>query len=477
MKSKKPIFPLTVFAVLALAFCAVLPCVVSATDTAYAAAGSYYSSITATKGKALLGQLHDLIVKTHTYYSSYNDCKSKGKITDPGSGSNTVMEFYTHIDIDNGKWDESGGWNREHVWAKSLSNSLWGTSGAGSDLHHIRPSEKDLNNSRGNLLYGEVSGGTPEYTSVSKVLGGHSGGGKFEPLDNVKGDVARIVMYVYTHYNNASNVNGTVESKETHGNLPITKIISAGGESGAWALLLKWNKLDPVDDIERNRNEAVYKIQGNRNPFIDNAQYAEAIWGNGTVEEIKPTSISLGASPLSLIAGQSRTLSVSVQPAGASSAVTWNSSNTAVATVSNGTVHAVSAGTAVITATSVADSTVSASVIVTVTSNATIDPDPAGINDFVNSVAAISAATTLRGRYDAINAAYAEYAKLSSSDKASDGAATAWATLWQAVTDYNEDVAAANKTLTDATNTGAYAICGVTLAALALVALVTRKFI
>ena len=87
-----------------------------------ATADTYYSGITATGGDELLGQVHDLITKTHKRYSSYADCRTYGSTTDPGSGNNTVLEFYTHIDIANSKWDVSGGWNREHVWAKSLSN-------------------------------------------------------------------------------------------------------------------------------------------------------------------------------------------------------------------------------------------------------------------------------------------------------------------------------------------------------------------
>ncbi|MDE6666822.1 MAG: endonuclease [Clostridia bacterium] len=264
------------------------------------AATNYYSDITAKSGTALLGQLHDLITTKRTKYSTYNDCKIKGSTTDPGSASNTVMEFYTHIDIvdDTAHWDVSGGWNREHVWPKADSNGLWKseTVGGGSDLHHVRPAEKVINNSRANKLYGTVgTGGKKEYPFGINVLGGYSNSTTFEPMDNVKGDVARILMYVYTHYNTYTNsifggnattngsskVSGYLSSY--FGTLNYTHIIAASSESAAIKLLLQWNKLDPVDQIEINRNEAVYKIQGNRNPFIDNETYAEAIWGNGTV--------------------------------------------------------------------------------------------------------------------------------------------------------------------------------------------------
>lgn len=339
------------------------------------AAPDYYAPITASGGDELLGQVHDLITETHDYYSSYDDCKKKGTETDPGEGNDTVMEFYTHIDISASKWDVSGGWNREHVWPKSDSNGLWGTSGGGSDLHHVRPAEKDLNNSRGNKLYGEVGpNGTEEYTSVSNVLGGHSNGSTFEPLDNVKGDVARIVMYVYTHYNTYSNVHGTTNGGKggPFGTLNFKHIVSASSETAAQKMLLQWNRLDPVDAIETRRNEAAYEIQGNRNPFIDHPEYADAIWGDGSAPIDPPPSdalksFSLNASALTLNIGGEYGLTVTPNPAAASASARWTSSNDAVATVStNGRVTAKAAGRAEITATSTVNPAIKASASVTV---------------------------------------------------------------------------------------------------------------
>ncbi len=260
---------------------------------------NYYSDITASGGRELLGQLHDLITTTHNKYPSYKECKNYLADTDCGSAENTVIEFYTHEDIAVSNFDESGGWNREHVWPKTLSHGLWDTSGGGADLHHIRPSEKDLNAERDNLRYGEVNGGTPVYQSgVENVIGGYKNSTTFEPLDNVKGDVARIVFYMYTHYNTAKNVGGTTNG-ESHRNVSFGTlkfssngeknqgVITASDEQAAVKLLLEWNKLDPVDEIEKTRNEAAYEIQGNRNPFIDNSDYAEAIFGDGSVT-VKP---------------------------------------------------------------------------------------------------------------------------------------------------------------------------------------------
>ena len=261
-----------------------------------AAAGSYYSGITAQNGKALLGQIHDLIANTHSTYTTYNDCKNPTyvKQTDPGTNSSSVREFYSQANIA-ASWGSGavGTWNREHVWCQSLSNGLWGESGGGSDLHHIRPVETRLNSTRGNNKYGLVSNRESKkvyYKDANGGIiadGGYNGGGTYEPLDEVKGDVARIVMYVYTHYNSYSNsIFGGYATTNGNGGkfgtLNFLHVMSAGNEDAAIKMLLDWNESDPVDDIERTRNEAVYEIQGNRNPFIDNEDYAKAIWGNGS---------------------------------------------------------------------------------------------------------------------------------------------------------------------------------------------------
>lgn len=254
---------------------------------AIAEADSYYATITATGGNELLGQVHDLITTTHMTYSPYAYSRDYAQQTDPGLDGNGVLEFYTHETINTfvGSTNASGKWNREHVWPKALSNGLWGTDGGGADLHHLRPSEYSLNGTRANYKYGEVVNGQKAYSKTlsgtNSQLGGYLAAGAFEPLDNVKGDVARIVMYVYTHYNTYQNVSGTTNGSgnaKYFGTLYFTHIMMASSEQAAKELILKWNALDPVDDIEEHRNEEVYRIQGNRNPFIDHSEYAEAIW-------------------------------------------------------------------------------------------------------------------------------------------------------------------------------------------------------
>lgn len=249
--------------------------------------GDYYSSITATSGTALLGQLHDLSVTKHTHYNSYSGEINTTNVmkTDPYQDSIYVMDFYSGAPTKN-EVVSSGdtGWNREHVWCQDLSNDLYGKTGAGADIQHIRPTIPKLNSDRGNKLYGELNNsGTP---STSKdaygntVQGGYYSGNVFQPMNNKKGDCARIVMYLYMHYNKASNVGGKTDGSASTGDLDFNFVIEAASESAAIQLLLTWNASDPVDEIERTRNEEAAKITGCRNPFIDNQNYPNMIWGN-----------------------------------------------------------------------------------------------------------------------------------------------------------------------------------------------------
>ena len=392
MKHKKIIF-LSAFAVLGLA----TSLIASAADgimfeAANASVGNYstsastyYNGITATSGTSLMGQLHDLISTTHKTYTTYSDCSNPTTVyaTDPGTSSSYVRDFYTQNNIAKA-WGSGavGTWNREHVWCQSLSNNLWGTSGGGSDLHHLRPIESTLNSTRNNNPFGDVTPNdstTVKYaktTSGSYITaypGGYLSGGVWEPIDSVKGDVARVLMYTYVHYSKYSNVGGSTNgsgSSSYFGTLNITSVVSASSTSAAWSLLLNWNSLDPIDASERTRNEAVAKFQGNRNPFIDNSTYADAIWGGGTSN---PASIAISATSKSLVVGNTTTINATSSNA---SSITWSTSNSSVASISstsassgsNITITGVAAGSATLTAKATINGTlVSKTCAVTVT--------------------------------------------------------------------------------------------------------------
>ena len=358
-------------------------------------ASTYYNSITAISGKQLAGQLHDLITTTHKTYTTYDDNgknlyqQNTDQYYENGNKvSGYIYEFYSGVKWPNA-WaanagDTSGGYNREHCWCQSLSNNLWGENGGGADMHHLRPVEVRLNSTRSNDLYGTVSNRDSNKvyakygTNTTYALGGYNKGGVFEPLDSKKGDVARIILYCYIHYNTYSNSifdgNATTNgngSSGYFGSLPLTNVVSASSESAALELMLQWNTADPVDEIEQRRNEQVAIYQGNRNPFIDNSGYANAIWGSGSsTPTVNSVTVSPSTLSLNLTNNTTGTLTANVSVSGgAAQTVNWSSNKTSVATVSNGVVTAKGEGTATITATSTVDSSKKGTCTVTVTSS------------------------------------------------------------------------------------------------------------
>ena len=209
-------------------------------DTSSSYTGTYYNSVNLDLvGTALKQELRNLMLSTHKYYTTYGDCKTYlPSIDEDLSNSKNMILFYTGESIVKSQ-DLNNDWNREHVWAKSLG--WFDTSGAGSDLHHIRPCDISVNSSRGNKKFGV-------------------GGSYYTPTDEYKGDVARIIFYLMVAYSESDKYSFTSIAQSQQ-------------------LLLEWNRLDPVSELEIVRNDKVEKIQGNRNPFIDYAYLADSIWG------------------------------------------------------------------------------------------------------------------------------------------------------------------------------------------------------
>ncbi len=460
----KRIFAVCLAIAMCLGLCAVVNNAVSSEYVAVEAV-DYYSSITAKSGNELLGQVHDLITKTHREYTSYSDCKNSSMVvkTDKGSSSKYVMDFYTQTDMSS-SWGSGkiGTWNREHVWCQSLSNGMWGENGAGSDMHHIRPTESGLNSTRGSNKFGKVNGGSAAYlkdiNGTKKHIGGYRGGGTFEPLDNVKGDVARIVMYVYTHYNTYENVYGTTNGNGNggyFGTLKFTNIVSASSESKAIEMLINWSAQDPVDSIETARNEAVYTIQGNRNPFIDHPEYAKAIWGGGSTDDpvdppiVKLESITLNKTSLDMYKGDTYKLVASPTPSSLRLNANWTSSNPSVASVNlDGTVTAVGNGTATITVTSKDDTSIKATATVNVYEKGTDNkPDELKVNAFKDAVVSLQNAKSIDEQFIAISKAITSFNGLSDVDKTA--VTNEVEALYSAIDDYNKMIDSYNKDAVD----------------------------
>ncbi|KON87765.1 ribonuclease [Sporosarcina globispora] len=226
--------------------------------------GGYYNAAYGKTGEALKTALHN-IIDDHTEISYSNVWEALRETDEDPANPNNVILLYTGRS--QGKFTNGSGvndWNREHVWAKSHGD--FGTAmGAGTDLHHLRPTDASVNSSRGNLDFD--NGGTQH----SEAIGNYYDSDSWEPRDAVKGDVARMLFYMAVRYEGDSGeVDLELNNQVNNGSAPY---------HGKMSVLLQWHKEDPVNDNERRRNEIIYSdFQHNRNPFIDHPEWASAIW-------------------------------------------------------------------------------------------------------------------------------------------------------------------------------------------------------
>ena len=187
------------------------------------------------------------------------------------------------------------GLNREHSLPKSwfgITSATVNTSPMGTDLHNLYPSDYDANMAKSNFPLGEVTG-TMAFNNFVKVGVSNTYSptcSVFEPNDEYKGDFARDYMYMVTCYENFSGWTSLGGIMIQGGTYPVFK-------DRAIALLLKWHRQDPVSSKEINRNNAVYKLQGNRNPFVDYPEFAEYIWGKYVGKAWKTISFTTYPSP------------------------------------------------------------------------------------------------------------------------------------------------------------------------------------
>ena len=240
------------------------------------APSGYYNSANGLTGEALKAELNN-IIDGHTEYS-YSDLWDLLKVTDrdPNNSSN-VVGIYSRFSMNAAAEYASGaGWNREHVWAKSRGD--FGTSnGPGTDLHHIRAEDVTTNSARSNKAFD--NGGSPYTDSGGNYSGStpaSTDSDSWYPGNNVRGDVARMILYMAVRY---EGENGEPDLELTEDVLPNT---DKSPYHGVESVLLAWHAADPVSTEEMNRNNAIYSYQGNRNPFIDHPEYVDAIWGSGT---------------------------------------------------------------------------------------------------------------------------------------------------------------------------------------------------
>lgn len=253
----------------------------------------YYTQAEGRSGAALKSTLCSLIGDPKVL--SYREIWDAFEYTDAFT-NDKVWDIYSHAPGDAGAYSydfrqhrcgtsrkEGDCYNREHLLPRSWFR---GTAALESDLFHIYPTDGYVNNRRGNLPFGEVGIIYWESTNGSKV-GQNTFGGYtrtvFEPIDEYKGDVARSYFYVVTAYEDELyRWNSDQTSRDRY----------PGFSKWSLELLLKWHREDPVSLKEVRRNEAVYKLQQNRNPYIDYPQLAEHVWGDADKEPFYSETIA-----------------------------------------------------------------------------------------------------------------------------------------------------------------------------------------
>jgi len=242
----------------------------------------YYDGTVGLTGAALKTKLWEIIKNGHqdkgydglwtAYYTTDRDkyYENDNSLLDMYSEKPTSNDSYNFTLGSNqcgvgGNYNSEGDcYNREHTIPQSSFNDGYPMR---SDVHHVLPTDGYVNNKRGTYPYGVVASSSWTSTNGSKLgysaVNGYSGT-VFEPIDEFKGDFARIIFYFATRY---ENIISTV-SFPMFGDSAYPGIAS-------WSLpmLLQWHKNDPVSEKEIDRNNAAYSFQGNRNPFIDHPEY------------------------------------------------------------------------------------------------------------------------------------------------------------------------------------------------------------
>ena len=221
--------------------------------------GNYtYATLSKNKGgssqsnapsSALYSALKNMMIAKHETQTTYQGTRDLYKYTDCVSNNySQISSFYSGITL-SGTWDSGKTWNREHTWPNS--KGLGGNDE--NDIMMLRPTSVKENSSRGNTAYGQS-------------------GSYYDPGESVRGDCARIVLYVYVRWGNTSRMWGTSGVME---NLNI---------------LLKWMEEDPVDTWEMGRNDSVQSITGTRNVFVDYPEYAWLLFGKAIPEDMSTPS-------------------------------------------------------------------------------------------------------------------------------------------------------------------------------------------
>ncbi len=243
-------------------------------DVVFAQPAGYYDEASGKNGQDLKSALND-IISGHVDFS-YSQARYIINYTDADvNNPNNVILFYTQRSQDATTYGTGGDYiNREHVFAKSHGNFA-GIRPMDGDAHNLRPADGSVNEDRSNKDFGIVKPNGFQHGEATECWYNEN---YWEPGPSTKGQVARIIFYMATRY---EGENGEIDLEAvkgyTNGSLPTIGDLSA---------LLEWNRQYPPTDFERRRNERIFSIQRNRNPFVDYPEFADLIWANASLKNI-----------------------------------------------------------------------------------------------------------------------------------------------------------------------------------------------
>lgn len=235
----------------------------------------YYESITTQSGEELKAALHEIIKDQNVL--SYDETRSALEVIDQDpDNSDNVLLFYKGASVaKNSFCGTDPCWNREHVWAQSHFGA---NRAIKTDLHNIRPEDRWVNARRGSLDFDWDDGhvNNPNVSCTGTDLGAAQKApdtcvdkDSWESRDEIKGDIARTLFYMAVRYEGEGGQNLEL----------VERVNTTSPNHGKLSTLLQWHQADPVDDMERKRNNMIYeKYQNNRNPFVDHPEYVERIW-------------------------------------------------------------------------------------------------------------------------------------------------------------------------------------------------------
>lgn len=281
---------------------------ISSYFAAQAPAG-YYDGTTGLTGYALKSKLHDIISAKNINWhygdlTNYYNQTDLDKYYDYGPSNTTILlDMYSEIPTGPDAYEyttaniigsasaEGQGWNREHMMPQSTFYSNYPMY---SDLFYVVPTDARINQLRSNYPYGIV-GSTIYYTFTNSSRIGNCAipgitytGRVYEPINEFKGDVARSLLYFAVRYEGKLGTfnfnNNANPASDTN---PLDGTEERAFDPAYFAMLLQWHQQDPVSQREIDRNNAVYGIQKNRNPFIDNPSWVNTIWGQ-TPDAVAP---------------------------------------------------------------------------------------------------------------------------------------------------------------------------------------------